>query len=258
MADTGSASHHEELALLYESIGKTEAALTYRIAAAHTAKTVTCFESAAKNLEAGLSHCAAHTALHARLLIRLADINLLRNRNPEARKNVSESIRIAKKARSLKLEADAKYTMARLETMEGALAEVYLSTGAHSLARAAARKVIVLAEPQGPSSILGDANRLAGFCAANQGDQNEAERYFAEATGIGEQCKDELLKARTLADRGDSEVIKKPAKAEALWREARSIFCRLGENSQVLRLDRSLVRHTFEHASRPLRYSEAV
>jgi hypothetical protein len=43
MADTGSASHHEELALLYEAIGKTEAALTYRIAAAHKAKTVTCF-----------------------------------------------------------------------------------------------------------------------------------------------------------------------------------------------------------------------
>jgi tetratricopeptide (TPR) repeat protein len=138
------------------------------------------------------------------------------------------------------------------------LAEVYLSAGAHSLARSAARKVIVLSEHQGPSSILGDANRLAGVCAANQGDQNEAERYFAEATRIGEHCKDELLKARTLADRGDSEVIKTPARAKALWREARAIFCGLGENSQVLRLDRSLVGHTFEHASRPLRYSEAV
>jgi hypothetical protein len=408
LADRTSTSHHQELAELYEALGKTEAALTYRIAAAHKARSVTCYGNAARNLEIGLRHCKIDSGLRARLMIRLADIRTLQNQGSKARECAETAIQIAKRTGSLKLEADAKLFLAGLETMSGSLGEgltkldqslalykaadrtdgqldvlgqmasvyralemgpqsdaindemlalselennpssmatalvnagisaaengdrpgaaehlyralrmcrkngywdlitvalidfadaasacekpedldryylaavasarrrfdetreieamhklatAYLSTGAHSRASAAAQQVVTLAEHQGITSLLGDAKRIAAVCAAQQETREDASTYFAEALEISRLYKDEQLEASVMADQGDWLEMKSPDKAENLWREARNIFCRLGENAQVLRLDRSLIRHTYEHASQPLRYSEAI
>ena len=51
LADSGGVTIHQEVAEMYEGGGRGEAALTYRIAAAHRAKSVACFDRAANNLE---------------------------------------------------------------------------------------------------------------------------------------------------------------------------------------------------------------
>jgi tetratricopeptide (TPR) repeat protein len=138
------------------------------------------------------------------------------------------------------------------------LATAYLASGTHDRASATANVVIRFAQHQGIFNLLGDAKRIAGVCAGHQGNEEGANKYFSEALSLSHLCNDERLEASVLADKGDWLAESSPNKAEGLWREARNIFCRLGENAQVLRLDRSLIRHTFEHASQPLRYSKAV
>ena len=138
------------------------------------------------------------------------------------------------------------------------LAASYLSSKAHRQAYSAAEHVIKLANLRGETRFKGDATRIAGICAWKLGNSDAAARLFSQALEIAEKNGDERMKARVLADKGDWMATKSPDLAEADWREARNIFCRLGESDGVLRLDRNLIRHNYAHARPPARYSEAV
>lgn len=408
LADADVPTLHEEIAESYEAAGSAESALTYRIAAAHRARSITAYDRAVRNLELALANCAPQSALHARLLIRTADIQGLRGDRSGARASAAEAIRIAKRSGSLRLEADAKYFLAGLETSGGSLAEglvlldqslalyraagrsdgrlavlgrmatvyrelrmwpqsdaineelltlaesennptrtatsrinaaisaavrgdrtgaaeylyralricrkhghwdlitlalidfadavgegcgpadldryylaavasarrrfdeireleamhklaaSYLGTRSFRQAGAAADQVIRLAGMRGADRFRADATRIAAVSAWKRGNDDLAQRHFETALRIAEAEKNELIKARTLADRGDCIAARAPNDAEAAWREARNIFSRLGVRDEVLRLDRTLIRHTYEHASQPARYSQAV
>jgi tetratricopeptide (TPR) repeat protein len=408
LADSGQPAIHEEIAEVYDAGGRGDASLTYRIAAGHRAKSVACYNRAAYNLEEGLKHCDPESALYARLLIRLGDVQSLRGMIDEARSCAESATRIAKAVGSLRLEADAKFFLAGLETSEGALTEglvkldqslalykaagrgdgqlsvlsrmatvyrelrmwpqsdaindemlalaelesnplrlatsqvnaaissaiqgerqraaehlyralricrkngywdlithalidfadaikagadnrdldryyvsavasarrrfdevrelealyklsaSYLAVNAHRKARAAADQVILQAEMSGETRYRGEAIRIAGICASKHDNSDEASKLFTQALEISESTGDEGLKARTLADKGDWAATKHPDLAESVWREARNIFCRLRENTEVLRMDRNLIKHTYEHARAPERYSQAV
>jgi len=123
LAETRPSTGHREIAELYEAAGKAEAALTYRIAASHRAKSVASYDHAAEDLRAAITHCRQSSPLHARLLIRLADLQSLTGDSTAARTSIGTAIRIAEAEGALKLEADAKFFLAGLETSEGALAE---------------------------------------------------------------------------------------------------------------------------------------
>ena len=138
------------------------------------------------------------------------------------------------------------------------LAIYYVSSGAYQQAGAAADQVIRLAELRGDAFYKGEAMRIAGICAWKQGISEAAVRLFSQVIEIAETTRDEGMKARVLADKGDWALAKSPDLAEAAWREARDIFCRLDENDEVLRLDRSLIRFAYEHARPPARYSRSV
>lgn len=408
LADSARPNLHEEIAEIYDAGGRGDAALTYRIAAAHRAKSIACYDRAAHNLREGLRHCEPETGLHARLLLRLGDVQSLRGETVEARQCADDATRIATTIGSLRLEADAKFFLSGLETSEGnlaeglvkldqslalykasgrkdgllavlgrmatvyrelrmwpqsdaindemltlaelesnplrlatshinaaismavrgersraaenlyrslrlcrkhgywdlitfalidfadairagsdtrdldryyvaavasarrrfdeirelealyKLAESYIAGKAHRKARTTAHQVIEQAEARGETRYRGEATRIAGICAWKQGNSEEAGRLFSSALEIAESSGDERIRAKTLADKGDWASAVIPDQAEAAWREARNIFCRLGMSAEVLRMDRNLIRHTYEHARPPARYSHAV
>lgn len=138
------------------------------------------------------------------------------------------------------------------------LAVSYLSSNAHRQANIAAEHVIKLAGLRGETRFKGEATRIAGICTWKLGNSESTAGLFCQALDIAETIGDERMKARVLADKGDWMATKSPDLAEVRWREARKIFCRLGENDDVLRLDRNLVRHNYKHARPPARFSQAV
>ena len=408
LADSGRPNIHEEIAEIYDGGGCSDIALTYRIAATHAAKSIACYNRATHNLMRALETCGKNTALHARLLIRLGDIHHLSGRGEEARECAETAIRIAREIGSLKLEADAKFSLAGFETSEDDLVEglvrldqslalyraagrtdgllsvlgkmaamyrelrmwpqsdaindemlslaelegnssrlatahinaaistavrgeraraaehlygalricrkcgywdlitlalidfadalgegseasdtdryyvaavasarrrfdeirelealyklagSYLVSRSYRKARTTADQVIALAETRGESRYRGEATRIAGVCAWKSGNREEASSLFESALRIADEAGDEVGRARTLADQGDWAAERHPDRAEVSWREARNIFCRHGVNTEVLRMDKNLIRHTYEHARTPERYSHAV
>ncbi len=138
------------------------------------------------------------------------------------------------------------------------LTDAYLTSGSHRKARAASQEVVRQAQSRGEMRSRRKATGVAWVYSRKHGNSEDAKSLFDDVLEISDALEDEDEGKDVGRHRRDWAAVTKPELAEGARREARNIFCRLGNSKETLRRDRKLIGHTYEHALDPIRYSQAI